>query len=205
MLKDEIDLMLSSLMNNRKALKKFYKTGYFSYHQDKSFKGAVAIVNDKAIVSFLQDVDDDSKVIATATFQNNTTIIIQLNGDYFSRTQFGKLPERCISNREAIISDISLLRGYCAEAEERLTSGKSHFIRSIFSKKSQSSDRKLSKQDVRFMLETTLDKLHETLTLNNRSEVSPRVNTTISASNTTSNINPSINDKTPEISSERLE
>lgn len=80
MLKNEINLTLSSLMKNKKAFKKFYKTGYFSYSKDKPFDEAVAIVNDKAIVSFLQDVDYDSKVIATAAFQDNTTIIIQLNG-----------------------------------------------------------------------------------------------------------------------------
>lgn len=199
MLKNEINLMLSSLMSNKKALKKFYKAGYFSYSKDKPFEGAVAIVNDKAIVSFLQDVNDDSKVVATATFQDNTTIIIQLNGEEFSRIQFGNLPCRLSSSLESVISDISSVRRHCAETEERLTSSNPNFIRSIFSKTSQSSDRKLSKQDVRFLLQTTLDKLQETRNLHNRNEVSPKVETTSFATNPTSNISPSINDKIPEI------
>ena len=198
MLKDEINLMLSSLMNNKKAFRKFYKTGYFSYSKDKPFDGAIAIVNDKAIVSFLQDVDDDSKVIATTTFQDNTTIVIQLNGEEFSRIQFGKLPCRLSSSLDSVISDISSVRRHCAKAEERLTSSNPNLIKSIFSKNTPSLDRKLSKEDVRFMLQTTLDKLHETRNLNNRNEVSPKVQTS-SHVPTTSNIHPSINDKTPEI------
>ena len=199
MLKNEINSMLSSLMNSKKAFKKFYKTGYFPYPEDKPFEGAVAIVNDTAIVSFLQDINDDSKVIATATFQDNTTIIIQLNGEYFSRTRFGKLPIRLSSNLESVINDISSVRRHCAEAEERLTSSNPNFIKSIFSKNTPSSDRKLSKENVRFLLQTTLDKLQETRNLNNRNEVSPKVEITSIATNTTSNIHPSINDKTPEI------
>lgn len=179
-------------------MKKFYTAGYFSYSKDKPFEGAVAIVNDKAIVSFSQDANDDSKEIATATFQDNTTII-QLNGEEFSRIQFGKLPCRLSSSLESVISDISSVRKHCAEAEERLTSSKLNFIRSIFSKTLHSPDKKLSKQDVRFLLETTLSKLQETRNLNNRNEVSPKVETTSIATNTTSNIHPSINDKTPEI------
>lgn len=198
MLKDEINLMLSSLMNNKKVFRKFYKTGYFSYSKDKTFDGAIAIVNDKAIVSFLQDVDDDSKVIATTTFQDNTTIVIQLNGEEFSRIQFGKLPCRLSSSLDSVISDISSVRRHCAKAEERLTSSNPNLIKSIFSKNTLSLDRKLSKEDVRFMLQTTLDKLHETRNLNNRNEVSPKVQTS-SHVPTTSNIHPSINDKTPEI------
>lgn len=199
MLKDEINLTLSSLMKNKKDFKKFYKTGYFSCSKDKPFEGAVAIVNDKVIVSFLQDVDDDSKVIATAAFQDNTTIVIQLNGEEFSRIQFGNLPCRLSSSLESVISDISSVRRHCAEAEERLTSSNPNFIKSIFSKNTPSSDRKLSKEKVRFLLQTTLDKLQETRNLNNRNEVFPKVETTSFATNTTSNIKPSFNDKTPEI------
>lgn len=199
MLKDEINLMLSSLMNNKKAFRKFYKTGYFSYSKDKPFDGAIAIVNDKAIVSFLQDVDDDSKVIATTTFQDTTTIVIQLNGEEFSRIQFGNLPCRLSSSLESVISDISSVRRHCAEAEERLISSNPNFIKSIFSKNTPSSDRKLSRKKVRFLLQTTLDKLQETRNLNNRNEVSPKVETTSFATNTTSYIQPFINDKTPEI------
>ena len=199
MLKNEINLMLSLLMNNKKAFRKFYKTGYFSYSKDKPFDGAVAIVNDKAIVSFLQDVDDNSKVIATAAFQDNTTIVIQLNEEKFSRIQFGTLPCRLSSTLESVISDISSVRKHCAEAKERLTSSNHNFIRNIFSKTSHFPDKKLSKQDVGFLLETTLSKLQETRNLNNRNEVSPKVEATSIATNATSNIHPSINDKTPEI------
>ena len=138
-------------------------------------------------------------MIATAAFQDNTTIVIQLNGEEFSRIQFGNLPCRLSSSLESVISDISSVRRHCAEAEERLTSSNSNFIKSIFSKNTPSSDRKLSKEKVRFLLQTTLDKLQETRNLNNRNEVFPKVETTSFATNTTSNIKPSINDKTPEI------
>ncbi len=200
MLKDEINLMLSSLINNKKAFKKFYRTGYFSYSKDKLFKGAVAIVNDKAIMSFLQDVDDDSKVIATATFQdNNTTIIIQLNGEDFSRIQFGNLPCKLSSNLKSVINDISSVCRHCDEAKRKLICSNQNFIKSIFSKISQSSYRNLSKQDIRILMETTLDKLHETRNLHNRNEISPKVETTNFETKTTSDIQTSINNKTLEI------
>lgn len=199
MLKDEIKFMLSSIIANKRAFEKFYKTGYFSYSKDKPFKEAVAIVNDKAIVSFLQNVDDDSEVIATASFQDNTTLIFQLMGDNFSRTQFGIIPQRYSSHRKSIISDIASVRRNCAEVEERVTSSNPNFIKSIFSKDSQSSVKKLSKQDVRFLLENTLDKLHKSRNLNNRSEISPKVETTSLVTDSTYSISHSINDKTPEI------
>lgn len=197
MLKDEINLMLLSLMDNN--FKRFYKTGYFSYSKDKSFKGAVAIVNDKAIVSFLQNVDDENEVIATASFHDHTAVILQLMDNDFSRIQFGKLPRRYSLGRESVISEIASIRKRCAEAEERLASGKFHSIKSIFSKASQPASEKLSKQDVRFLLENTLEKLHKSQNLNNRNEISPKVETTNAVNSSTPIIDPTILDKTQEI------
>ena len=175
MLKDECELMLLSLINNKKALRKFYKTGYSSYSSnDESFKGAATIVEGDTIMSFMQDVNDESKVIATATYRD-TTIIIQLNEEEFLRTQLGGAPCGMKSTRESAIGNISSVKRHCAEAEEKLKSEK--FIRKMFSKSSNLSDKKISKKDVRIMLETTFDKLKKTLNLNNRNQVSPKVNT----------------------------
>ena len=94
-------------MLKEKKFKNFYNSGYYSYSKDKSFKGSIAIINNKAIVSFIEDINDENKVIATASFLDNTTIIVQLNGKDFLRTQFNNLPRRCkcSSNLENIIND----------------------------------------------------------------------------------------------------
>lgn len=199
MLKSETNLMLSSLIQSKKDLRKFYKTGYCEYSGDKKFKGSLAVVNDKAIVSFLQDIDDDSKVIATVAFQDNTTIIIQLDGEDFSRTQFGQLNYKYSSNRESIISDLSLLRRYCAEAEEKVKSSNPHFIRNIFFKLSKASERRLSRQDVKILMENMLDKLNKSRNINNRNRISPKVEITAASNNSTSKTHHFINDRIPEI------
>lgn len=199
MLKDEINLMLLSLINNKRALKKFYKTGFFSYPKHNPFKGAVAIVNNKAIVSFLQNVDNENEVIATASFQDNTTFVFQLKGDNFSRTQFGNLPHRCSSNRESVISDISSIRKYCAETEERLISSNPHFINRIFSKVSHPTREELSKEDVKFLLENTLNKLHKSQNLNSRNKAFPKVKPTRIVKSNTPIIAPFNLDKTQEM------
>ena len=201
MLKDEINLMLLSLMKNEKKFKNFYTSGYFPYSKDKSFKGAVAIINNKAIVSFIEDINDENKVIATASFLDNTTIIVQLNGKDFLRTQFNNLPRRCkcSSNLDNIISDISSIQRHCAEAEQKLTSKKTNFIRNIFSKTNQVSSHTLSKQDVTTILKNTIDKLDKTQSLTTRNEISPKVYQATLKSNPTSYINHSINDNEPEI------
>lgn len=191
-MKNEINLMLSSLMKNKRALAKFYKTGYFSYTKDKAFKGATAIVDGNAIVSFLQDANDDSKVIAIASFKNKKATIVQLSGEEFCRTQFGMVSGKLSSSLASIKCDISSVRRHCAEAEEKLRG--CSFIRRIFSKPTQSSDIKLSKKDVRFMLENALDKLHDARNLNNRNEVSPKVEITSFATSTTKNSKSLINE-----------
>ena len=53
MIQEQAKLMLSTLTNDKRAFKKFYKKGYFSYSNNKDYYGEVAIL-DNAIISFLQ-------------------------------------------------------------------------------------------------------------------------------------------------------
>ena len=89
MLQNEIQLMLQAIVEDKKNLKKFYKKGYFSYLNKEDYKGIVAIVNEKAVISFLE-AQQELKIMATIKFNNGGTYIYKLFGNNYSFSEFGK-------------------------------------------------------------------------------------------------------------------
>lgn len=179
MVQDEIKTMLTLLMENKKAFKKFYKTGHFSYDKDELFKGEVAIINDKAVISFLQDMNDETKIVATANFQNSGTFILKLFGENFSQYK-SNLRNAYTSRmhkakRDEIIDDIASIRKHCAEAEEKSKSMQNQSIRSKFAEILKHSDDKISKKAVLLLLEDTINKLNKTRNLDERNKISPKI------------------------------
>lgn len=179
MIQDEIKAMLTLLVEDKKTFKRFYKTGYFLYNKDESFKGEVAIINDKAVISFLQDANDETKVVATANFQNSGTFILKLFGKNFSQYK-SKIRNTYTSrihkaNRNEIIDDIDSIRKHCAETEEKSKSMKNQSIRSKLDKILKPSDDMLSKEEVLLLLEDTINELNKTRNLDERDKISPKV------------------------------
>ena len=179
MVQDEIKTMLTLLMENKKAFKKFYKTGHFSYDKDELFKGEVAIINDKAVISFLQDMNDETKIVATANFQDSGTFILKLFGENFSQHK-SNLRNAYTSRmhkakRDEIIDDIDSIRKRCAEAEEKSKSMQNQSIRSKFAEILKHSDDKISKKAVLLLLEDTINKLNKTRNLDERNKISPKI------------------------------
>lgn len=179
MVQDEIKTMLTLLMENKKAFKKFYKTGHFSYDKDELFQGEVAIINNKAVISFLQDMNDETKVVASANSQNSGTFILKLFGENFSqyksnmRNAYTSRIHK--ANRDEIIDDIASIRKHCAETEEKSKSIQNQSIRSKLNEILKPSDDKISKEEVLFLLEDTINKLNKTRNLDERNKISPKV------------------------------
>lgn len=191
MVQDEIKTMLTVLMENKKAFKKFYKTGHFSYDKDELFKGEVAIINDKAVISFLQDMNDETKIVATANFQDSGTFILKLFGENFSQYK-SNLRNAYTSRmhkakRDEIIDDIASIRKHCAEAEEKSKSMQNQSIRSKFDEILKHSDDKISKKAVLLLLEDTINKLNKTRNLDERNKISPKIAVSPTSIDDTSN------------------
>ena len=184
MLENEIKLMLHSLAHNKKAFKTFYKTGFFSYANDKSYIGEAAIVNNIALISFLKDAKDETKIIATATFKNGYTVVLKLSNEDFSQYRFGKAPlahediggavSSSSQGRDAVMADISSIIQHCAEAKEISASHVPFKINSWLRWLNFSRDQ-LSQKELKDMLENTLGKLNKAQNLSKRGKLSPSV------------------------------
>lgn len=167
MLQEQSKIMLSTLTKDKRAFKRFYRKGYFSYSGDENCKGKVAIVN-KAIISFLEDANDESRVVATVNFKDSGTFIYKLFGQDYSFSRFGQDPTILantarvyIRKKDDIIHDIGTIRKHCREAEKKASS-----IVAKFSTTSAHSDNKISAQDAFLLLQDTIDKLNKSRSLN---------------------------------------
>lgn len=169
MLQEQAKLMLAILTKDKKAFKKFYKKGYFSYSKDKEFQGKVAIVNN-AVISLLEDAYDKSRVVATVNFKDSGALFYKVFGNNYSFNQFGQDPTRlidttrvCHRKREDVIRDITTIRIHCAEAEEKASAiQKASDIVSKFNTILIKSNNKVSSQDAFLLLQDTLVKLSQT-------------------------------------------
>lgn len=165
MVQEQAKSMLSMLIKDKKAFKKFYKRGYFSYTSEEGYKGEVAIVNN-AIISFLEDAHDESKVVATANFQNSGTFIYKLFGEYYSFSRFGQDPTNgaraYICEKDAIAQDIDTIRKHCAEVKSKaLAIQKVSSTVEKFSSILVQSDNKISSQEALSLLQGTADRLSQ--------------------------------------------
>lgn len=189
MMQKEIKLMLEKLIKDRKSFRKLYKSGYFSYFKDKSFKGKVSIVGDRAVIAYLEDLNDENRVIATANFQENGIQIFKLLGDDWSHHQFDWEEKDAYTyggvylsklhnyDRDKVAREIATICGYCEK-----TPKKESIIKSIGKKR-------LSKKQVFDLLLDTLDKLNQTRKLQDKKTVCPKVD--VQSINSTNILSPS--------------
>ena len=168
MIQEQEKKMLSSLTEDEEIFKDFYRKGYFAYSNDEGYKGKVAIINN-AIISLMEDENDESKVVATIDFQNSGTFIYKLIGDDYYFSQFGKDPTVAtdtgrvyLRDREEVINDIATIRRHCLEAEEKSNAiQNASSIVSKFSSISVKSDNAMSIKDAFVSLGNTFKKLDQ--------------------------------------------
>lgn len=188
MLQDQIRLMLESFKKDRKAFKSLCKKGYFSYSDETStFVGEAAIVNSKALISLVKDQRDESQIIATMTFTNGYSQVIKISGKDFSQIRFGTprhngdigafLAAKVYSlGRDSATRDISSIVKYCSEAKEKSSSASSKSLITKLMDTFSSSNTGLSKEEVKVLIEKTLDNLYKAKRLSIRESISPLVN-----------------------------
>lgn len=203
MLQNEMRFMLEKIIKDiikdKERFKKLYKSGYIDYSDNKPFTGKVVIVDDRAVIAYLQKLNDENSAIATADFQENGMQIFELLGDDWFHYQFGWKEDDAYTyggvysakaqnyNRNRVSREIETIRKFCAE-----TPKKESIIKSLGKKK-------LSKKQVSGLLLDTLDKLSRTRELGEKPEVCPRVK--VPSIDTTGNGHAPVEkeDKTPEI------
>lgn len=179
MVQEQLELMLLNLTKDEEAFKKFYKEGYFSYSDNKNYKGKVAIVN-RALISLFEDANDELRVVATANFQDSGTFIYKIFGNKYSSSQFKKDPTILTNTarvhfrkKEETIQELNTIRKYCAEAEEKaLAIRKISSVIGKFNTILVQSDNKISSQNVLVLLQDTLDRLSQSRHLNEVEQIS---------------------------------
>ena len=177
MLLQQNQLMLKELKTNKQDLRKLRKTGTFSYSDPNgAFLGEAAIINDTTLISFIQDSADDSRISATAAFENGSTLVFNQSGEDFSLFRFGKPPyngdpgvfaaaQLHSSSLDTIISDISSIIQDCHDAKEI------YHAKSVINKLITS--RKISIKELQILLSKTLDNLDKALAIQRRQNISP--------------------------------
>lgn len=175
MLQAEMRFMLEKLIKDKKSFRKLYKSGCISYSKEKPFTGEVVIVDDRAVIAYLQDINDENKAIATVNFQENGLQIYKLLGDNWSHHQFGWKEDDAYTyggvysakvhnyDKDRVAREIETIRKFCDETPKRES-----VIKSLGKKK-------LSKKQVSDLLLDTLDKLSRTRELDEKAEVCPKV------------------------------
>lgn len=171
MLQDEIKSMLSSVISDDKKISDLYREGYFEYSNNKDCKGNIAVVNNKAVVSILEDVNDESKVIATVNFKNSGTLIYKLFDKNYSFSQIGQDPFKRVDgssktsmrSKEEIIKDIESVRKHCRESKEKaMAVRKASLILSEFDLTNICSNSEISEQEILLLLKETINNLNKT-------------------------------------------
>ena len=175
MLQAEMRFMLEKLIKDKKSFRKLYKLGCISYSKDKPFTGEVVIVDERAVIAYLQDLNDENRAIATVNFQENGLQIFKLIGNNWSHHQFGWKEDDAYTyggvfsakvhnyDKDRVAREIETIRKFCDE-----TPKKESIIKSLGKKK-------LSKKQVSDLLLDTLDKLSRTRELDEKAEVCPKV------------------------------
>lgn len=177
MIQEQAKLMLLALTQDKRKFNNFYKKGFFSYSKD--YIGKVAIVN-KALISLIEDPNDEARIVATASFQYSGTFIYKLLGKNYSFNQFGQDPTILtntariyLRKKEDVIQDINSIRKHCKEAEKKAsTIQKVPSIVVKFNKILVQSDNTISSQDALLLLKGTLDGLNKLRNLNEVERIS---------------------------------
>lgn len=199
MLEAEMRFMLEKAITDKKTFRELYRKGVLSYGKEQQFNGKIAIVNNRAVIAFLQDSNDENNAIATMNFNENEVEIFKLLGKNWSHYQFGSKEDDAYTyggvysarannyDRDRIAREINRICGFCDK-----TSKRESIIKAL-------GEKKLSKKQVYSLLVDTLDKLTRTSELYEKAEVCPKVKVPpLSNSATKHSPTPKIN-KTPEL------
>lgn len=168
MIQNEINQMIQKISKDKIALHKLVNKGYILYSKKPEYVGAIAIINsqNKAVISYLQEKNDESQVIATACFENGCTLIYTLSGDKYDLRQTGNLlnmngyyTSKVYSpDKVGIKKDVNSIRKRCIERSNKKT----------FDKKFKQD--KISKDIALELLNNTLMKLDKVNNINQNSE-----------------------------------
>lgn len=202
MIQKDLQEMIQEVLNNKKKFRTLYKEGYFTYDKNDSLKGMIAIVNNKAVLSFIQDGDNEK--IATADFNNNGIRINKLIGDSCSHYESGwrdpYKPHKIHydNKKDDIIQEIETIYKHCIETKNKPVLSR---FDKIFGK-SRVLNEKMSRQEVKALLEETLNHLNKSRNLDERSKLSNKGdnNTELKSEDIVSNLQNSQEDKEIEIS-----
>lgn len=185
MLQSDIKLMLSSLTEDKKALRKLCDTGYFSY-SNKSTKGGVAIVNNEILISLVEDIHDESKAIATVSSLNRGTYIFKLFNENYAQHQFDvKNPYKENGggfymgrlqgiSKNKVASEISLIREYFAKIQEKSDERQAHPLRCRITSIFKNLERK-PKRNILILLQETIEKLNKCKNLDEQDSLLKKV------------------------------
>lgn len=177
MIQDEIKQMIQKTSKDKIAIHKLSTKGYVSYSKNTNYIGAIATVNSQnnALVSYLQDINDDTQVVATVCFENGGTLVYGLFGERYFLRQVGKnilnmngtYTSRVYSpDINGIKQDINSIRLRCSESSEQ----KLPLIDLLISKSG------FSKEQIRGLLNTTLNELNNASFIKKQpKDISPKV------------------------------
>lgn len=182
-MQSELEAILKEICANKRTLKELTKKGYLPYKGDTNFLGSVAIINNKAIVSYLQDSNDDSRAIATANFIDNGILIFKLEGEKCDETRVGWKNKSSGEmggfygaqihqiSRKSVSSQISSACRHCIEAKEKaeLESSKSTISKLIKGLKSET-DKGLSEKEVLLLVQDTLKALNRSKNIEDQTQ-----------------------------------
>ncbi len=165
MLKKEAKSMMESLTEDKEKFEDFHSKGYFSY-ENESYKGNAAIT-EKDVISFLEDLNDRTKSIATINFQNGGTFVYELYGDDYSFSRFGKDPtvltdtaKVYFPTKEQVMHDINTIHRHCEESKEKAFAiEKAYEILEKFRSISIKANNQISSEDALLSLQNTLNAL----------------------------------------------
>lgn len=181
-MQDELEKILKEISTNQKALKELTKKGHLSYKGMKESEGNIAIVNNKAVLSYLKYLNKKSKAIATASLVNKGTLVYRLDGEKCDETKvgwnskgikelggFSAKQEHKIS-KEKVSSQIDLICKYCKQAKDKSKLKNSRDIIKETVQNSTSEPEKLSEKEVLDLLKETLKSLNKCKNIENKSK-----------------------------------
>lgn len=171
---------MESMLCNRKTLNSLCRKGYIEYDNEGISHGEVAIISNKALLSFVKDVNDEQNVIAIANLNGSGTLAFQLYGNDFSQCEIGFKDSpggfynatggnhfKKLSRKE-VIREIETIYIHCSEAKDNSSKFK---IKDLLSGK-------LTRHKVKTWLGETrqqLERIKRLESITKKKDISPKV------------------------------
>lgn len=171
---------MESMLCNKKTLNSLCGKGYIEYNNESISYGEVAIINNKALLSFVRDINDEQNVIAIANLNGSGTLIFQIHGNDFSQCEIGfKDFPGCFYNakggmhfkklsKKEVIREIETIYIHCSEAKDSSSNFK---MKDLLS-------RKLTRHKVKSWLGETrqqLERIEMLESIAKKKDISPKV------------------------------